>query len=123
MLRVAHDGASKIPVFHEKTIGALLARNGDMRREALLLACFQHYLQGVDDLGNAFVVSEPQFDAADLEPVRSGDPLAILDSKPFATLGLDPNAGFVGLFRTMQTAVATRRTRDAIRLALDSSDA
>ena len=122
LLRVAHDGASKIPVFHEKTIGTLIARHGDMRREALLLVCFQHYLKGVDDLGNAFAVSEPQFEAADLERVRSGAPLAILDSKPFAPLGLASNPGFVELFRTMQAAVATRRTRDAIRLALDASD-
>ncbi|WP_343727131.1 mannitol dehydrogenase family protein [Burkholderia seminalis] len=119
LLRVAHDGTSKIPVFHEKTIGALIAHNGDMRREALLLACFQHYLKGIDDLGHPFAVSEPRFDAADLDRVRSGDPLAILNSKPFAAMGLDAHARFIEPFRTMQAAVARGRTRDAIRLALD----
>ncbi|MEK6351259.1 hypothetical protein DF047_11630 [Burkholderia cenocepacia] len=51
------------------------------------------YPNGVDDLGN-----------------------------PFTTRGLDANTGLVVLFRTMQAAVETRRTHDAIRLALDASD-
>ncbi|MBN3831897.1 mannitol dehydrogenase family protein [Burkholderia sp. Ac-20344] len=122
LLRVGCDGASKIPVFHEKTIGTLIRLDRDIRREALLLACYQHYLSGVDDLGSRFAVDEPQLDQSDFERVGGGDPLAILDAKPFAALRLRESARFTELFRTMQVAIAQRSTRDAVRLALESDE-
>ncbi|OXI43832.1 mannitol dehydrogenase family protein [Burkholderia aenigmatica] len=41
LLRVAHDGASKVPVFHTKTLRDLVREGADVRRETLLLASFR----------------------------------------------------------------------------------
>src|ERR1700730_13671764 len=56
LLRVAHDGAAKIMVFHAQTIRELIENGQDLTREAFLLACFSRYLVGVDDLGKPFDV-------------------------------------------------------------------
>jgi mannitol 2-dehydrogenase len=121
LLRVAHDGASKIPIFHGKTIGALAEGAGDMRREALLLACFRQYLTGLDDNGDGFPVHEPQLDAADWRRMEEGDPLAVLRISPFSALRLDENPGFVAQFHAMRRAVARGDTRDALRGAIDAT--
>jgi mannitol-1-phosphate/altronate dehydrogenase len=48
VLRVAHDGGAKLPIFHRKTCEGLVARDADVRREAFLLAAFRQYMFGVD---------------------------------------------------------------------------
>ena len=62
LLRVAGDGAAKLPIFHGKTIATLLAAEADLGREAFLLACYGRYLDGHDDRGAAFSVFEPGTD-------------------------------------------------------------
>ena len=89
LLRIAHDGAAKIPVFHSKTLGLLVARGGDLRREAFFLACFARYLRGRDDQGRPIEVREPKLGAGDRALIESGDPLALLRTTPFAALKLD----------------------------------
>jgi mannitol-1-phosphate/altronate dehydrogenase len=89
LLRVAHDGAAKIMVFHAKTIRELIKNGGDLTREAFMLACFSRYLLGVDDLQKAFEVSEPQFNDEDWSTVRSNDPTGLFRTTAFRSLELD----------------------------------
>ncbi|MGJ4859875.1 mannitol dehydrogenase family protein [Labrys sp. KB_33_2] len=106
LLRVAGDGASKIVVFHGKTIGQLLAGGGELDREAFLLACFARYLGGVDDQGVAFEIFEPRIGTADWQRLKGGDPLAVLDIEAFASLGLRRSSAFVAAYLKSLGALA-----------------
>ncbi|MGF6472833.1 mannitol dehydrogenase family protein [Paraburkholderia youngii] len=117
LLRVAHDGAAKIPVFHAKTIDTLVHDKRDMRREALLLACFQEYLRGVDDRGEIFTVDEKKLTAADWELHKSSDPLAVLNMSSFSSLRLAEKRAFVEPFCLLQGIVSRGDTRMALREA------
>ncbi len=99
LLRIAHDGAAKIPVFHFTTLEMLLAKGADLAREAFFLACFARYLAGRDDRGQAIAVNEPRFSAEDWTLLEGDDPLGLLRTSPFAKLGLAEHAGFAALYR------------------------
>jgi mannitol 2-dehydrogenase len=120
LLRVANNGAAKIPVFHSKTIQALLDRGGDVRREALLLATFRRYLCGVDDKGVSFDVEELKLTAADLALVRNGDALGILRISAFSALNLQENARFVEAFVELSVLLAAGHARRAIQRAISA---
>lgn len=98
LLRIAHDGIAKMPVFLVKTLRDLVAQNGPFDRVAFLLACFQRYFDGVDDHGDMFPVVEPHLSLADQVLLTSGNPLAILKTKPFVGLGLFDNQAFTEAF-------------------------
>ncbi|GJG87526.1 mannitol dehydrogenase [Gemmatimonadetes bacterium T265] len=112
LLRIAHDGAAKIPVFHTRTLAMLARAGGDMRREAFFLACFRRYLAGVDDRGAAFEVFEPHLDGGDLALARGDDPLGLLRTQPFRALTLDAHPPFVeaylGAVEGLRTGGAAR---------------
>ena len=118
LLRVAHNGAAKIPVFHSKTIQTLTGKDGDLRREALLLATFRRYLAGVDDKGVSFEVEEIKLSAADLALLSDDDPLGILRISAFSALRLEENARFVQTFVELSTLVDAQHTRQAIQRAI-----
>jgi mannitol 2-dehydrogenase len=98
LLRVAHDGAAKIMVFHAKTIRELIQTGGNLTREAFMLACFSRYLLGVDDLGNHFEINEPQFNDSDWKTLHSGDPLGLFRTTPFRSLELEACRQFKELY-------------------------
>ncbi len=118
VLRVAHDGGAKLPVFHRATAEGLLANGGDPRREALLLAAFRRYTGGVDDHGAAFEVSEPHLAEADWPLLRSADPLDALAASPFAAWGLADSPVFVREYLAMAGLLETEGVRAAIDRAL-----
>jgi mannitol 2-dehydrogenase len=89
LLRVAHDGAAKILVFHAKTIRELIENGKDLTREAFMLACFSRYLLGIDDLAKSFDVDEPQINEDDWKMLKSNDPVALLRITPFRSLELE----------------------------------
>jgi mannitol 2-dehydrogenase len=93
LLRVGGDGASKLPIFHSKTIATLVAAGADLRREAFLLGCFARYLLGRDDNGSEFPVFEPVLTTVDWEQIRD-EPAGVLRAAPFASLGLADHAPF-----------------------------
>ncbi len=101
LLRIASDGASKIPTFHTRTISVLVEGGFDVRREALLLALFRRYLGGIDDIGTSFEVLEPQLSEQDRRLLGSADPVDALRSRPFAALGLDSRPEFVTTYREL----------------------
>lgn len=106
LLRIATDGATKIPTFHASTIAVLTAGRFDVRREALLLALYRRYLRGVDDDGATFDLDEPRLDRADRQLLTSPNPADALRSRAFQSLGLDADTHF-------------RRAYDDLVLALD----
>lgn len=105
LLRVAGDGASKLPTFHAKTLSTLVAANADMRREAFMLACYARCLLGRDDAGSAFDVVEPVLKTADWALVRSG-PAGILRASPFAALDLQAHRPFMAAFDRYSASIA-----------------
>jgi mannitol 2-dehydrogenase/sorbose reductase len=94
LLRVAHDGASKIVVFQSKNIVELIAAGKPLDRVAFLLACFARYLSGRDDQSTPFKVDEPQLNADDWKLVSSGEAFAALQLRPFAELQLMSSPAF-----------------------------
>lgn len=114
LLRIAHDGASKIPVFHTQTLRDLVGGGRDVRREAFFLACFQRYLKGVDDQGKRFEVREPQLSDQDWLSLQSSEPLAVLRITPFRALCLFDDVRFVGAFNEAVQAIDELGTRMAL---------
>ena len=95
VLRVATDGAQKLAVFLSTTVRELLARGGDTRRVALAFACYQGYLQGLDERGERFEVTEPHLSALDRETIAAADGLGLLRIPAFADLKLLDSPSFV----------------------------
>jgi mannitol 2-dehydrogenase/sorbose reductase len=94
LLRVAGDGASKIAVFHGKTIEQLVATGGDLTREAFLIACFARYLTGFDDSGQPLNIFEPRVSETERNRLSAGDPLAVMDIDAFRGLSLGESPVF-----------------------------
>lgn len=118
LLRVAHDGAAKIPVFHAATLATLLERGADVVRPAFLLACFRLYLAGRDCNGAALDVHEPHFGAADRARLDPADPLTLLDTSPFAALRLRASPSFVTTYLRMVESIDAHGIRIALATAL-----
>ena len=110
LLRVAGDGASKIVIFHGKTIAQLIASGGDLTREAFLIACFRRYLDGVDDEGVSFEVFEPHITDSNWERLHGGDPLAVLDIDAFRGLGLRRSSRFLAAYQRLSQQLETQGT-------------
>ncbi|MET0453566.1 MAG: mannitol dehydrogenase family protein [Mycobacterium sp.] len=120
VLRVAHDGAAKLPVFHRATATGLIAQGRDPRREALLLAAFRRYLGGIDDHGDAFEVHEPHLSGADRSLLLSDDPLDALRSSPFASWRLADSADFVDRYTTVVAILDSHGIHAGIAYALST---
>ncbi|MEI2777333.1 MAG: mannitol dehydrogenase family protein [Tetrasphaera sp.] len=122
VLRVAHDGASKLPVFHRNTAEKLIASGADPRREALLLATFRRYTNGVDDHGNSFEVLEPHLQDADWPLLKSDNPLDALSASPFAAWGLADSPAFVAAYQEIVGLLENEGVPAALRYALADAD-
>ena len=114
LLRIATDGATKIPTFHATTISVLAAGGFDVRREALLLALYRRYLGGIDDAGTGFEVTEPQLSQQDRELLASPDPVNALRSRPFTALRLADHSEFVAVYRELVDSLDRRGTAATI---------
>jgi mannitol 2-dehydrogenase/sorbose reductase len=110
LLRVAHDGAAKITIFHAQTIRELIKNGQDLTREAFLLACFSRYLVGVDDLGKPFDVHEPQLNDDDWKILRSNDPVGLLRITPFHSLELERSTRFRDRYLDLRQQLALEGT-------------
>lgn len=118
LLRVAHDGAAKIPVFHAQTMDRLLGTGGNLERMAFLLACYASYLGGNDEQGQPFEVKEPRLDAADLALLAGTDPLALLHTSPFRGMALADDAALCGTYLAMVNAIDGQGVRATLRMML-----
>ncbi len=89
LLRIATDGASKIPTFHAPISSRLVEDGRDVSRELLLLACYRRYLGGIDDRAERFAVTEPTLPAEDLAALqRQDDPASVVRTLTFRPLRL-----------------------------------
>jgi mannitol 2-dehydrogenase len=120
LLRVAGDGASKIAVFHGKTIEQLIANGGDLTREAFLIACFGRYLRGADDLGQRFEVFEPRLSESDWKRISTGDPLAAIDIDAFRGLALRQSPAFLSAHRNLSERLNSQGTAATLASILAS---
>lgn len=120
LLRIATDGASKIPTFHTRTISVLTDGGFDVRREALLLALYRRYLGGSNDSGTAFEVVEPQLNDEDRQLFASSEPVDALRSRPFAALRLDARPDFVTTYRELISSLDRRGTAATVAELVDA---
>ena len=115
LLRVAQDGASKIMVFHSRTIRDLMTRRSDITREAFLLAAFGRYLTGLDERGQIFPVTEPQLKPDDWKLIHDGDPRALLQLSSFRALGLADSEPFVQRYLEIAKQLTERGVAETLR--------
>lgn len=117
LIRIATDGAAKIPVFHTVTLQELIARKADVAREAFLFACYRQYLDGRDDNGELIEVTEPSLTSEDWRSVTGDDdPLNVLRLPSFRPLALSR----AGIF-TDEYLAARQRMRVSVEAALDAA--
>lgn len=115
LLRIATDGASKIPTFHTSLVRGMLSADRDVRREALLLACYRRYLSGTDDNGRAFEVTEPSLAPGEQATLASDDPVAILRHPKLAGLQVADDGRFVAAYRQACGILAEQGALAAVR--------
>ncbi|MGV1760510.1 mannitol dehydrogenase family protein [Rhizobium sp. A22-96] len=118
LLRVCGDGASKIVVFHGKTITQLIANGSDLTREAFLIACFGRYLRGIDDSSERYEIFEPHINDCDWALLRSEDPTAVLDIEAFRGLQLRQSSRFVDAFQTISDQLLLMGTSATLKQLL-----
>jgi mannitol-1-phosphate/altronate dehydrogenase len=114
LLRVAGDGASKLVVFHAKTLRQLIEAAKPLEREAFLFACFARYLRGEDDDQSRYEVFEPQIGAEEWAMIRSGDPEAVLKLAAFAELRLMDSDAFRSAFAEVSARLDSDGTRQVL---------
>ena len=123
LLRIASDGASKLPVFVQDTAKALIQQGKDHRRIAFLLASFTEYLKGKDDKGESFPVVEPNVTEADFSLARDADLKKGLGLSVFKGWGLehsDPfSADYVRSRESIQQKGAGATLADVLQDARD----
>ncbi|NNG35771.1 mannitol dehydrogenase family protein [Nakamurella sp. DB0629] len=115
LLRIAADGASKIPTFHARTTELLLHNGADPIREAFLLAAYRRSLRGVDEHGQRFDVTEPALNAADRDLLGGTDPLDALKATPFAALRLWEQPAFIDAYLAMVDSIDDEGIDAALR--------
>lgn len=115
--RVASDGLAKIVVFHTRTAIELAEAGGDLRRIALLLACYRRYLGGMDGDGGAIQVLEPTLGAAGVDALRD-DPDALLAHPAFAEWGFERHPELVAAYRRAVAVLDAEGADAAIAAAL-----
>ena len=108
LLRIASDGASKLPVFVQDTAKALIAQGKDHRRIAFLLAAFTEYLKGKDDHGDTFPVVEPNVTPADFALVNDADLAKGIGLGVFKGWGLGSSPAFVADYAAMRRSIQER---------------
>jgi mannitol 2-dehydrogenase/sorbose reductase len=118
LIRIATDGASKIPVFHAKTIANQIETGMDVRRGALLFACYAHYLGGFDDGGARIDVTEPTLDPTDRTLADDRGSSGLLTIPTFAGLGLADSPEFVAEYLQFREQIASEGVASALESAI-----
>ena len=107
LLRIASDGAAKLPVFIQDTARALVQQGKDHRRVAFLLAAFTEYLKGKDDKGESFPVVEPNVTAADFTLANDPDPAKGIGLSAFKGWGVESSPAFVADYARLRRQIQT----------------
>ena len=121
LTRIASDSASKVPVFFTTTLQQLLARGIDHRIPAFSLAAWSRVLQGKDDEGNGFDVTEPRLDEQARRLLVSGDPAEALRIEPLLASGVGEHADFIASFEHYRAALAEHGAKATLQAVLDAT--
>ena len=108
LLRIASDGASKLPQFIQDTARAVVKAGGDHRRIAFLLASFTEYLRGIDDKGERFPVVEPMVSEADHALAADPDLAKGLGLGAFKGWGVADHPGFARDYAAYRASIQQR---------------
>ncbi|MGU3646511.1 mannitol dehydrogenase family protein [Microbacterium sp. C23T] len=114
LIRIATDGAAKIPVFHTATIRELIEKRADIRREAFLFACYTQYLAGSDDNGGAIEVTEPSLTRTEWDAFAGENPFNVLRFPTFRPLVLTSAYAFTDEYLAMRA-----RMNESVASALE----
>ena len=115
LLRIASDGASKLPQFVQDTAREVVRQGGDHRRIAFLLACFTEYLRGVDDRGDSFPVVEPNVTEADLTLANDPDLRRGLGLGAFKGWGVQDSEAFVADYAGFRASIKGKGAAATLR--------
>jgi mannitol-1-phosphate/altronate dehydrogenase len=121
LTRIASDSASKVPVFLTTTIQQVLARSTDHQIPAFILASWSRVLQGKDDAGKSFEVTEPHLGETARRLLIAGDPREALSAEPLLASGASEHADFVATFESYRRALAERGAEATLRAVLDAT--
>ena len=121
LTRIASDSASKVAVFLTATIQQVLARGADHRIPAFILASWTRVLQGKDDAGESFDITEPRLDDTARRLLISGEARQALTAEPLLAPGASEHADFVAAFEHYRTALAEQGTEATLRAVLKAT--
>jgi mannitol-1-phosphate/altronate dehydrogenase len=121
LTRIASDSASKVPVFLTTTIAQVLAHGTDHRILAFILAAWSRVLQGEDDNGKSFDVTEPRLDENARRLLTSGEPHEALRVEPLLASGAAGHAEFVASFEHYRRALAESGAEATLKAVLDAT--
>lgn len=121
LTRIASDSASKVAVFLTTTLQQVLARGTDHDLPAFILAAWSRVLQGKDDDGKSFEVTEPRLDETARRLLISGDPREALRVEPLLASGAAEHADFVATFGYYRNALAEQGAKAMLKTILDAT--
>jgi mannitol-1-phosphate/altronate dehydrogenase len=121
LTRIASDSASKVTVFLTTTLQQVLERGTDHRIPAFILAGWSRVLQGKDDDGTTFEVTEPRLDETARRLLISGDPREALRIEPLQASGAAEDADFVATFDRYRKALAEQGAKATLTALLDGT--
>ena len=121
LTRIASDSASKVTVFLTTTIQQVLARGTDHRIPAFILAAWSRVLQGKDDNGKTFDVTEPRLDETSRRTVDIGRSTRSAAGRATAGEGGAEHADFVASFEHYRKALAEQGAEATLKALLDGT--
>ena len=120
LLRIASDGASKLPQFVQDTAREVVKAGKDHRRIAFLLASFTEYLGGVDDKGEHFPVVEPMVTEADRALAADPDLAKGLGLGAFKGWGVADHPGFAADYAAYRDSIKRRGAAATLEALLEA---
>jgi mannitol-1-phosphate/altronate dehydrogenase len=121
LTRIASDSASKVTVFLTTTLQQVLASGTDHRIPAFILAAWSRVLQGADDNGKTFDVTEPRLDKTACRLLISGDPREALSIEPVLASGAAEHADFAATFEFYRNGLAEQGAAATLKAVLDAT--
>ncbi len=121
LTRIASDSASKVTVFLTTTLQQVLASGADHHIPAFILAAWSRVLQGKDDDGKSFDVTEPRLTDSERRLLMSGDPQEALRAEPLLASGAAEHADFVACFGNYRKGLAEQGAKAMLKAVLDTT--
>jgi mannitol-1-phosphate/altronate dehydrogenase len=108
-------------VFLTTTIQQVLARSSDAHILAFILASWSRVLEGSDDAGNSFEVTEPRLDENSRRLLISGEPREALMVEPLAASGAAEHTEFIASFDHYRKALEKSGARAVLKAVLGAT--